>query len=77
MRPQRNAAENVNQGAPTIMTIHASMRPQRNAAENARAQNPDEFVVRASMRPQRNAAENVTFIRASYAACAGFNEAAA
>ncbi len=37
MRPQRNAAENVQLGDKERAQLAASMRPQRNAAENGAA----------------------------------------
>ena len=77
MRPQRNAAENIELAPGYKGDTGASMRPQRNAAEN-NEEDPDHCRrVAASMRPQRNAAENAGHTTHPPSALPRFNEAAA
>ncbi len=77
MRPQRNAAENVDFGTWVMYQSCASMRPQRNAAENGRWLHHAHPNLSASMRPQRNAAENEPGLARRQAFPHCFNEAAA
>ena len=77
MRPQRNAAENLESTALPLSYRPASMRPQRNAAENTLSGVREAVNRAASMRPQRNAAENVGWGLQGGPARDRFNEAAA
>ena len=77
MRPQRNAAENLESRTRLWDLSEASMRPQRNAAENEYSWSQRYLKPLASMRPQRNAAENKIKLAMLSAEALGFNEAAA